>query len=169
MMKTISNHLISSLFLILVLLYRQEVEPKDNFVLWDDFREIVLKFYGENKIKGKHVSIKDKEIVEIAPKLKGIKVEGFGTFNGIKGEIKSQSQIIELDLLTPLEVPFNVTCLADVDDISLWEKLTLGSKVQFAGIIILVGTSYITTKPPVGVHDKRKQIIVIVISNIKPT
>jgi hypothetical protein len=168
MMKALNTYLVSSLFLILVLLYCQYVEPKDNFLLWDDFREIVLKFYEENKIKGKHVSIKDKEIVEIAPKLKGIKVKGVGTFNGIRKELKSSSLIIELDLVTPLEVPFNVTCLADVDDISLWEKLVSRSKSQFSGVIKLVGISYITTKLPVGGHDKRNQIIVIVISNIKP-
>jgi len=155
-------------FLFVVFSVCQYAESKGAFMSWDDFRGAVVQYYEENNIEGKHSELKDKEIIEVAPKYRGLTIKGSGTFKGMESDVTTEGQIIKLDLLTPLETPFTVTCRTSPNDTASWKKITVDSKVEFSGTIKMVGTGYFTTKLPFGGQEKRVQIIAIMISSLKP-
>jgi hypothetical protein len=141
---------------------------KDAFMSWDEFRDAVVQYYEQNHIAGKHSDLKDKEITEVAPKYRDVTIKGYATYNGVESEMTDEGQIIKLNLLTPLEPQFTVTCRTAASDAPLWKKLKLGSKVQFSGTIKMVGTGYFTMELPFGGQKKRVQVIAIIISSVKP-
>lgn len=150
-----------------IITFVHTAKSEKQVVTWDQFKEIVIKYVEDNKIMGKYAELKDKDIVEIAPKFRGIKIKGSGKFLGLEQEVTPSGQIVKLDLVTPLETPFTVTCRTSSADKKLWDKIKSGSKVDFTGTVNMVGTFYFKKKL-FGWQEKRFQSIAINILSVKP-